>query len=79
MSGPKRPHDRVSVCDMKADFQQCLDNKIGFKGFHISSEKQSKESSFNFNGENFTIKHGRNLKCVTTYIVIFTVNKNSTS
>ena len=28
MSGPKRPHDRVSVSDMKADFQRCLANKV---------------------------------------------------
>ena len=30
-SGPKRPHDRVAVTDMKEDFNQCLINKIGFK------------------------------------------------
>ena len=30
-SGPKRPHDRVSVADMKTDFTECLSNKIGFK------------------------------------------------
>ena len=30
-SGPKRPHDRVTVADMKEDFKQCLNNKIGFK------------------------------------------------
>ena len=28
MSGPKRPHDRVPVTDMKEDFQKCLDNKV---------------------------------------------------
>ena len=28
LSGPKRPHDRVSVTDMKTDFQMCLDNKV---------------------------------------------------
>lgn len=28
MSGPKRPHDRVSVSDMKADFQSCLVNPV---------------------------------------------------
>ena len=29
LSGPKRPHDRVAVSDMKPDFQMCLDNKVG--------------------------------------------------
>ena len=28
LSGPKRPHDRVSVSDMKNDFKQCLQNKV---------------------------------------------------
>lgn len=28
VSGPKRPHDRVSVSDMKTDFLQCLTNKV---------------------------------------------------
>lgn len=29
VSGPKRPHDRVSVTDMKTDFRNCLTNKVG--------------------------------------------------
>jgi len=28
MSGPKRPHDRVPVTEMKTDFQQCLTGKV---------------------------------------------------
>ena len=28
LSGPKRPHDRVSLTDMKKDFQECLNNKV---------------------------------------------------
>ncbi len=28
MSGPKRPHDRLAVSDMKMDFQHCLINKV---------------------------------------------------
>lgn len=28
VSGPKRPHDRISVTDMKADFKKCLTNKV---------------------------------------------------
>ena len=41
MSGPKRPHDRVPVSDMKADFGQCLQNPVGFKGFNIPSDKHN--------------------------------------
>eukprot|EP00466_Bigelowiella_natans_P013214 jgi/Bigna1/72652/fgenesh1_pg.20_\ len=33
VSGPKRPHDRVPLADLKQDFQSCMDNDGGFKGF----------------------------------------------
>lgn len=26
-----RPHDRVALKEMKADWHSCLDNKVGFK------------------------------------------------
>ena len=39
LSGPKRPHDRVSVSDMKEDFQSCLDSRVlggeGGGGFQV--------------------------------------------
>ena len=41
MSGPKRPHDRVPVSNMKSDFSQCLQNPVGFKGFNIPSDKHN--------------------------------------
>jgi aconitate hydratase len=31
VSGPKRPHDRVALSEMKGDWHSCLDNKVGFK------------------------------------------------
>lgn len=31
VSGPKRPHDRVSVSDMKKDFQSCLVNPVSIE------------------------------------------------
>jgi aconitate hydratase len=30
-SGPKRPHDKVAVQDMKVDFNSCLTSPVGFK------------------------------------------------
>jgi len=34
VSGPKRPHDRVTLKNMKTDFNSCLNNKQNnFKGF----------------------------------------------
>jgi aconitate hydratase len=52
---------------MQKDFKECLDNKVGFKGFGLSAEKQKSESVMEYEGQNFTLKHGklrwlRNLK-----------------
>lgn len=58
MSGPKRPHDKVTVSEMQTDFQQCLNNKVGFKGFGLSEEKQKSEVAMEFEGESFQLKHG---------------------
>ena len=60
VSGPKRPHDRVSVSVMKQDFTDCLNNKVGFKGFGIPPEKHSTEVPFIFDGQEFKLAHGKN-------------------
>ncbi|KAG7230877.1 hypothetical protein INR49_024904 [Caranx melampygus] len=58
VSGPKRPQDRVAVCSMKEDFQSCLDEKVGFKGFHISKEKQKTCIPFLHCGQEYQLAHG---------------------
>ncbi|KAK0165198.1 hypothetical protein PV328_003735 [Microctonus aethiopoides] len=58
VSGPKRPHDRVSVSNMKKDFNECLTNKIGFKGYGLPSEKLKIEGTFQFEGKDYKLKHG---------------------
>ncbi|XP_010467089.1 PREDICTED: aconitate hydratase 2, mitochondrial [Camelina sativa] len=58
ISGPKRPHDRVTLKDMKADWHSCLDSKVGFKGFAIPKEAQEKVANFSFNGQPAELKHG---------------------
>ncbi|KAI9115728.1 hypothetical protein K1719_013397 [Acacia pycnantha] len=58
VSGPKRPHDRVPLKDMKADWHACLDSKLGFKGFGVPKEEQNKVARFTFHGEPAEIKHG---------------------
>ncbi|XP_037454527.1 putative aconitate hydratase, cytoplasmic [Triticum dicoccoides] len=58
ISGPKRPHDRVTLKDMKSDWHACLDNKVGFKGFAVSKEQQDKVVKFDFNGQPAELKHG---------------------
>jgi len=58
LSGPKRPHDRVALSDMKSDFLTCLSNKVGFKGYAIAEQARNNSGSFEFKGETYTIKHG---------------------
>ncbi|KAL7641800.1 UNVERIFIED_CONTAM: hypothetical protein RMT77_007674 [Armadillidium vulgare] len=58
VSGPKRPHDKVCVSNMKDDFRQCLSNKVGFKGFEIPAEYIDKKINFSFEGKEYTLKHG---------------------
>ncbi|CAB1323616.1 unnamed protein product [Coregonus sp. 'balchen'] len=58
VSGPKRPQDRVAVSSMKEDFQSCLNEKVGFKGFHISKEKQESLVPFLHGGQEYKLAHG---------------------
>ncbi|XP_039044375.1 aconitate hydratase, cytoplasmic-like isoform X1 [Hibiscus syriacus] len=58
ISGPKRPHDRVPLKEMKADWHACLDNRVGFKGFAIPKESQNKVAEFSFHGTPAELKHG---------------------
>ncbi|XP_031270938.1 aconitate hydratase 3, mitochondrial-like [Pistacia vera] len=58
ISGPKRPHDRVPLKEMKADWHSCLNNKVGFKGFAVPKEAQEKVAKFSFHGQPSELKHG---------------------
>ncbi|KAF2347622.1 Aconitase A/isopropylmalate dehydratase small subunit swivel domain [Trinorchestia longiramus] len=58
MSGPKRPHDRVAVEDMKEDFQRCLTAKVGFKGFGLSEASAQKQVRLSYRGSDYTLSHG---------------------
>ncbi|GAU29004.1 hypothetical protein TSUD_165230 [Trifolium subterraneum] len=58
VSGPKRPHDRVRLKDMKADWHACLHNKVGFKGYEISKGEKDKVVKFSFQGHPIDLKHG---------------------
>ncbi|KAL2078886.1 hypothetical protein ACEWY4_024630 [Coilia grayii] len=57
-SGPKRPQDRVPVADMKADFQQCLGNPQGFKGFNVAADRHGESVEFQYNGVDYSLSHG---------------------
>ena len=58
LSGPKRPHDRVDFSNMKNDFNKCLTNKVGFKGFGLSDAEIKKSAKFNFDGKEYEFNHG---------------------
>ncbi|XP_057953359.1 aconitate hydratase 1 [Malania oleifera] len=58
ISGPKRPHDRVPLKEMKVDWHACLDNKVGFKGFAVPKESQNKVVEFTFHGSPAQLRHG---------------------
>ncbi|XP_060743075.1 iron-responsive element-binding protein 2 isoform X1 [Tachysurus vachellii] len=58
VSGPKRPQDRVPVTCMKEDFLNCLNEKVGFKGFHVPKEKQSTTVDFLHDGTEYALSHG---------------------
>jgi aconitate hydratase len=51
ISGPKRPHDRIPLSNVKKDFTECVPNKPGFKGFGVSQDKIHIKQNFKFNGE----------------------------
>uniref|UniRef100_A0A4W3HJL0 Iron-responsive element-binding protein 2 n=1 Tax=Callorhinchus milii TaxID=7868 RepID=A0A4W3HJL0_CALMI len=58
VSGPKRPQDRVVVTDMKKDFQNSLNEKVGFKGFQIPPEKQKDTVDIKYEGKDYKLSHG---------------------
>ncbi|XP_022145484.1 aconitate hydratase, cytoplasmic-like isoform X2 [Momordica charantia] len=58
VSGPKRPHDRVPLREMKEDWNSCLNNRVGFKSFAIPKESQTKVVEFSFHGKPAALRHG---------------------
>ena len=44
---------------MKSDFEQCLRNKIGFKGYAIKPEKLEIDVPMEYEGEKFSLSHGK--------------------
>ncbi|XP_038640460.1 iron-responsive element-binding protein 2 isoform X1 [Scyliorhinus canicula] len=58
VSGPKRPQDRVVVNDMKKDFQNSLNEKVGFKGFQILPARQKEIVAIEFEGKDYKLAHG---------------------
>ncbi|XP_034484357.1 cytoplasmic aconitate hydratase [Drosophila innubila] len=59
VSGPKRPHDRVSVSNMPEDFKSCLSSPVGFKGFAIAPDALAASGEFQWDdGKTYKLQHG---------------------
>lgn len=58
LSGPKRPHDRVSMSDLKQEFTEGLTAKVGFKGYGMTKEHTSTTAKFTHEGKEYDLKHG---------------------
>jgi len=58
ISGPKRPHDYIPLTEVKEDFNKCIENPIGFKGYAIEESERNKEIEFQYDGKNHKLGHG---------------------
>jgi aconitate hydratase len=58
LSGPKRPHDRVDMTKLPADFKSGLTAKVGFKGYGLDTKDVSKSVKINFEGKDYNLGHG---------------------
>ena len=43
---------------MKKDWNTCLANKAGFKGFGVPEDKRQTEAEFTYDGSNYKLAHG---------------------
>ena len=58
VSGPKRPHDFVLVKELKTDFESCMNEKLGFKGFAIDAAHNDDSGKATIGGKEHTLRHG---------------------
>lgn len=58
LAGPKRPHDRVELANMKKDFNSCIAAPVGFKGYNIAEEERASTSPFTYDGTEYQLSHG---------------------
>jgi aconitate hydratase len=58
LAGPKRPHDRVALSQMKSAFRQALTAPVKDRGFGLPMEEVSRKASVRTNGVQAEISHG---------------------
>ena len=58
LAGPKRPHDRVNLSEMKSEFVKSLTAPIGHSGHGLSPDQLNSKVTVEANGETFELTHG---------------------
>jgi aconitate hydratase len=58
MSGPKRPQDRVRVCDVRNEFIAGLTKPITFKSYGLKADHVGKTVPICIDGREYTLRHG---------------------
>lgn len=58
LSGPKRPHDKVSMADLPKEFKSGLTAKVGFKGYGLTEAESNKSKKFTFEGKEYELSNG---------------------
>ena len=58
LAGPKRPHDRVPLSEMKSAFRRGLTAPVKERGFGLPAEELGRSAMVSFNGAEATLGHG---------------------
>lgn len=58
VAGPKRPHDRVPLTQLKKEFNEGLTQPVTFKSYGLDAGKTDRKSNFSFQGKVFELTHG---------------------
>jgi len=58
LAGPKRPHDRIALSELKASFQHALTTPMKENGYELSPDKLGQKAVVGTNGGNVDIGHG---------------------
>jgi aconitate hydratase len=58
LAGPKRPHDRVALANMKESFRSSLGAPVRERGFGLTAEEAGRSVPLELRGEKVELKHG---------------------
>lgn len=58
LAGPKRPQDRITLANMKSEFQKALTNPPGPQGLGLAEDQLGNSAAVKMNGKSSTLSHG---------------------